>query len=298
MKRIMTLLVSISILFGALAFAAAEGTDADILKEVETWVTVFSKHAGEGQVVPMKPINPSDGIDSRFIFINDQWPELEIRVAVRTSETEVVCWRLPLSNNNVSLALGTLYNHVPMCYVESRKDGEEPDTAMYIKGSDSTLPFGEFMTEAKRIVRSAHYGKIAAEEPSADPVLSLFPGIRWGMTNEEMVADYGLEAIPDDLKVSTRTILGKEVDVCFSYKDGILNVIGLVGSENIASIRDQLVETYNTLYGEAKRVNYMKAISRDYTENVKDDCSCWIFKRTVILIPDLKKSLVSYQPIY
>ena len=136
-----------------------------------------------------------------------------------------------------------------------------------------------------------------ALEPSADPVLSLFPGIRWGMTNEEMVADYGLEAIPDDLKVSTRTILGKELNVCFSYKDGILNVIGLVGSENIASIRDQLVETYNTLYGEAKRVNYMKAISRDYTENVKDDCSCWIFKRTVILIPD-EKNLVSYQTIY
>ena len=47
MKRIMTLLVSISILFGALAFAAAEGTDADILKEVEMWVSLFSKQAGE-----------------------------------------------------------------------------------------------------------------------------------------------------------------------------------------------------------------------------------------------------------
>ncbi len=297
MKRIMTLLVSISILFGVLAFAAAEGETTAALNAGEEWAAVYSGIVGEGQVMQMEPLNPSDGINSRFIFINDQWPELELRVAVRTSETEVVCWRLPLSKNNVSLALGTLYNHVPMCYVESRKDGEMPETAMYIRSTANSTTFAKFLVDAKQIVRSARYGKIAAEEPSADPVLSLFPGIRWGMTNEEMVADYGLEAIPDDLKVSTRTILGKEVDVCFSYKDGILNVIGLVGSENIASIRDQLIETYNTLYGEAKRVNYMKAISRDYTENVKDDCNCWIFKRTVILIPD-EKNLVSYQPIY
>ena len=240
----------------------------------------------------MKPINPSDGIDSRYIFINDQWPELEIRVAVRTSETEVVCWRLPLSKNNVSLALGTLYNHVPMCYVESRKDGEEPETAMYIRGSDSTLPFGEFMTEAKRIVRSAHYGKIAAEEPSADPVLSLFPGIRWGMTNEEMVAEYGLAPThPEVREVSPPlhpTILGREATVAFIYADSgkLTHIVWFDREESFASIRDQLIETYNMLYGEAKRVDYNRAIAGDYTESDKGDCNCWIFKRTVILFHD------------
>ena len=297
MKKIIALLITIPILFGTMAFAAAEEETTALMNALEAWADAYSGIAGEGQVMQMEPLNPSDGINSRYIFVSDEWTGVELKVMVRISETEVICWRLPLNKDNVVTALSALFSHVPMCYVESRKDGEMPETAMYIRGAGNSTTFAKFLVDAKKIVRSACYGKIAAEEPSADPVLSLFPGIRWGMTNEEMVADYGLEAIPDDLKVSTRTILGKEVDVCFSYKDGILNVIGLVGSENIASIRDQLVETYNTLYGEAKRVNYMKAISGDYTENVKDDCNCWIFKRTVILFPD-EKNLVSYQPIY
>ncbi len=303
MKKIVILLVSISILFSTLGFAAAEGETTAALNAGEEWAAVYSGIVGEGQVMQMEPLNPSDGINSRFIFINDQWPELELRVAVRTSETEVVCWRLPLSKNNVSLALGTLYNHVPMCYVESRKDGEMPETAMYIRSTANSTTFAKFLVDAKQIVRSAHYGKIAGEEPSADPVLSLFPNIRWGMTNEEMVAEYGLAPNhPEIREVSPPlhlTILGREATVAFIYADSgkLTHIVWFDREESFASIRDQLIETYNTLYGEAKRVNYMKAISGDYTENVKDDCNCWIFKRTVILIPD-EKNLVSYQPIY
>ena len=291
-KKTVALLITISILFGALAFAAAEGETIALMNALEAWADAYSGIAGEGQVMQMEPLNPSDGINSRYIFVSDEWTGVELKVMVRISETEVICWRLPLSKDNVVTAMSALFSHAPTCYVESRKDGEMPETAMYIRGTGNSTTFAKFLVDAKKIVRSACYGKIAAEEPSADPVLSLFPNIRWGMTNEEMVAEYGLAPThPEVREVSPPlhpTILGREATVAFIYADSekLTHIAWFDREDSFASIRDQLIETYNMLYGEAKRVDYNRAIAGDYTESDKGDCNCWIFKRTVILFRD------------
>ena len=56
MKKIVALLITIPILFGTMAFAAAEGETTALMNALEAWADAYSGIAGEGQVMQMEPL--------------------------------------------------------------------------------------------------------------------------------------------------------------------------------------------------------------------------------------------------
>ena len=304
MKKIVTLLVSISILFGMLGFAAAEGETEIEINEGMVAAYYYSLDMGDnGHIVKMNSTNPADQINSKFVFINTRLPGEEIAVMIRISETELICWQKPLTKENLDLALVVLHKEAPYCRTEVLIEGEPEMKAEYVKDSDSSLSFYEFKEMSKMYLYSTRNGRIAEEEPSGDPVLSLFPEVRWGMTPEATLAAYGQDTFPEAERkdggdmVAHPTILGQEEVIHFIYLNGKLWDITMIGRKDIPKIADQLTETYNTLYGQAKRGIYSNVLNGDYSESDTADTSFWIFNRTAILMPD-SRAWVLYRPLY
>ena len=154
MRKVIVLLLCVSLLFGILTSAEAE-SDTAALNEGEISAAAFSALAGEGGRGSFDPINPEDVIDSRIIIVNPELKDQELIIMIRVSESEVYCWAMKLTSDNLALSQAALSEDAPLCLVILYLDGKTPYAIGYTEDEKDIFTFDDFMTYAYGIMYHA-----------------------------------------------------------------------------------------------------------------------------------------------
>lgn len=300
MKKLtaVVLLMVALIVFFSIGFADANwGTKS--LSDAEIAAKSLSLFLGEGKLVSISKMVEYDEINSRYVLIGDKDLGGDLIVMVRISDSLVYYWSLDLSVENLIKARLVFDERAPFCYIAAKMNDDEVKTAFYTEKYSFLSSFDKFKNDAETIIQSLSYGGINAEKSVSDPILSLFPGIEWGMTRDKMIEEYGEDCFSDIANndiglLSIQDILGERSYLTFLFQNGGLNSITLLvpGDE----MRSKLIDTYNGLYGESIKVMFTDTFFGNYEYNPDGDSYCWRNGNTCIIVSD--RMGINYKPLY
>lgn len=246
--------------------------------------------------------NELDVPNGRFIFLYSQALGKDLCVGIRKSDTELYFWMMDLTPGNLTDALKVIDEDAPGCYMAVYEGDALKETAAYIKSYGSAMPFDKFMDDVERITSPLMVGDIIAEPGTADPVLACFPGLRWGMTKEEMVNTFDKDMFyePETETVSldaTLKIFGKWTLVAFRFNDGRLKTIyvSLDDKEDCNKYLDALTQAYGTPH----QTTYLDAVigrNKDIEDDPTGDCYAWKTDKLLIIL-DSRVFTLWYKPL-
>ena len=135
---------------------------------------------------------------------------------------------------------------------------------------------------------------------ASDPVLSLFPGIAWGMTSKEMVDKYGSDKVID-MSESGKNGAFSMVEI---YDEGVMIIFGFDGislDSILAIYSEEKAEDYIAdlvkSYGDPVRTLSTIAYSGDLKEYDKGDAYAWKTDNFVVFMTFGKAGSVEYRPL-
>ena len=132
-----------------------------------------------------------------------------------------------------------------------------------------------------------------------DPILSLFPGISWGMKKSDMIRKYGSDKIMDmsdkgrNICVSMVDIYGEGVIIMFSFTDETLEYITAIYSEEKTSL--YLTDMAKD-YGQPIRTMSIYANMDNIKEVKNGDVAVWRTENSNITITLSESGSVTYRP--
>lgn len=297
MKKLIAFLLAAMLMFPFSLGAADVNWGTKDLNEGEIAAYVLSVLWGNGAVMDLEPMIDYDKINSRYIFIGDEELGSELVVMIRTSESQVCLWMLDLNKENLIKAKTAMDENAPMCYVALYENGTEAKSAIYIKSLNMIFPYEKFSSDMEDVFKAIS-GEMS-QDVSYDPVLSLFPGLVWGMSQDEMIEKYGSYSFSDVGKVENiigayKSVLGVETHIAFMFYEGKLDSIVLLGVKDRI---EQFMEEYSKIYGEPVKVSFMDTIMGDYTEKADGDSYVWKAGQTYIMINGMIPD-IEYKPLY
>ena len=132
-----------------------------------------------------------------------------------------------------------------------------------------------------------------------DPILSLFPGIAWGMKKNDMVVKYGSDKIMDisdeehSVCVSVLDIYNEEVVIIFSFTDEKLdNILAIYSEENTDLYLADMMKDYGIPIRTLSPYVYMDNIKEVKNGNI----AIWRTENSNIIINLSESGSVSYRP--
>ena len=295
-KLIAVFLALVIIMLSSIGLADANwGTKS--LNDAEIDAVALSAFLGDGKIMNLPSGTDEDVVNSRYIFIGDKTLGADLVVMIRISDSQVCLWMLELNKENLIKAKLALNEKAPLCYVSLYENGIETKSAMYVQSFSSIFPYDKFSSDAEEVFRAI--GGEVGENVSDDPVLSLFPGLVWGMTQDEMIAKYGSDYFTEvgkteKIMASVKSVLGEDTHIVFMFSEGKLDSITLM---TVKERLDQFREAYKSIYGEPIKVSFMDTVFGDYSEKADGDSDAWRTGQTYIMINGWVDD-IEYKPLY
>ncbi len=178
----------------------------------------------------------------------------------------------------------------------------DPENISYIQNKASADSFIEMVdewygNEAKSENQGDELKEIAIG--NNDPVLSLFPGIAWGMKKDKIMSLYGdgiidMSSQEKEMCMSFETLYDGEVMVLFSFQDNkLMSMTAIYSEENTAKYLSDMMREY----GKPIRTSSFYA-NLDEIEEVKDgDIAVWKTESSMITIFLQDTGSISYNPV-
>ena len=135
---------------------------------------------------------------------------------------------------------------------------------------------------------------------SYDPILSLFPGIAWGMKKGDLISKYGSDKIMDmsdeehNICISMVDIYDEGVIIMFSFNDEKLEYITAIYSEEKTSL--YLTDMMRD-YGKPVRTYSFYAYADEIKEVSNGDVAVWRTENSNITITLRDSGSVTYRPL-
>ncbi len=288
--------ILIILLLSILVFSSTSIAESDVeknsLNAAKIATTNLEASFGKGILVPAEQSFGYDIVNSRLIAIGEESLGGDLAVIIRTSVSQVCYWSLPLTKENLEKAYEVLDEDAPFCRVSFRLEGAYK-AAMYINTSDTKFPYNSFLTDVEIITNYLFNGLLGTND-TADPVLSIFPGIEWGMTKEEIQNKFGQDTFKygDPWMIeSSQNILGKRTLLFFTFSNERLSEISLFNADK------NFLEEIKKIYGQPKKISYEDTYGRIYDEKADGDCNYWSTFDTIILVTD-SVDTIKYRPKY
>ena len=146
-------------------------------------------------------------------------------------------------------------------------------------------------------------GKAELSSNVSDPVLSLFPGLEWGMTNEDMVKKYGTDKVID-LSHDGEYSAISTVDL---YDDGVMVMFGFDGNklDSITAIfTAEKAEYYYTdlikAYGNPVKTSSVlirAGMIDDLVDNEHGDVYLWRTDNFLVYLTGVQAGSLEYRPL-
>lgn len=197
-------------------------------------------------------------------------------------------------------AFGTVY-----------KDNTDFDICLYSDSGDHSYIGNKASADSFIQMIDNEYGNTAEQEQSGnvsnkiargtnDPVLSLFPGIEWGMGKSNMISQYGSDKIMDisdkehNICISMVDIYDEGVFISFSFTDDKLDMITAIYSEEKTELymADMMKD-----YGKPVRTSSIYAYMDEIKEVANGDVAVWMTDNTKITIVLSGAGSVTYRPL-
>ena len=299
-KKVFAFFLAASLLlFSVAAFASGTGT----LNEAETAGQELAAVLGKPMTVNVNSKESFDVMNARYVWIGNEALGCDLGLAIRISDEQMYFWNLELTPENLKQVILTLEESAPFCCLLYYENNEVKDSAYYLGPSSSVTSYGQFQSDVERITGSLSFGDTspAPASDAADPILSCFPGLEWGMTRNEILDQVGkskfssLSSGSDASLIAMPVIYGETVTVVFVFgEDTKLSMFTAVISDEQNS---RYLEIYTGLYG-TPHVTTLAGAVLGTIGSIRDDpngdCSVWKTDKTLII---LNGGMVQYWPV-
>ena len=285
-----TLFFAVIMLFVFCSCGISESGFGEIeLSEVEIALYALSAFYGDGFLVPFDKLDGPDEVNSRFLMISkDGDEEDQISVLIRTSDTHAYAWILKPTMDNVRKAKLIFDKSAPLCFAVVIEDGERKDVAMYANGYENLISYEKFMKDVDSMTSVLSIGEQVSSVDGKDPVLSVLPGLKWGMSKQEIISKYLFDKQYMDSNdfIMAGFVDGDEfIALSFSFKNLRLQRIEtFIDDEEIIKYQDM----YTLLYGAPKKVMYYSIIIGNIKEDANGDSFVWETGDTCVVLHDGK----------
>lgn len=268
------------------------------LSEAEIAGEALALMLGEPMVLNTGSLNSYDVVNSRFVYIKDK----QLLAVIRTTENQLYVWEYELSPMNLMKASLIFDENAPVCCVSLTEGSQMINYAIYQKSRKTVYSFDKFKQELENVKEKLSSGNLSGKSGNADPILSCFPGLSWGMTvNEAMtILDSDsfkvLEAEGRPGLSGSIEVYGKSVMVMIgtSSKGKLNTIIAFIDEEDSKQMYDELMKAYGKPY----RTTFMKAMSvltGEIEEDPEGECYVWMTDKTKIIMDN---DTIQYWSLY
>ena len=304
MKKWIALLIAAALLLGITAGFAED----DAVKEAEKTMQALQETFGAPRVVDVE-MESIDEVNARYMYVGYKQLGADLCLVLRFSDTQVYFWALSLTEENFTKAKQLLLaEDAPLCSIQYYENGELKINGAYYKLVSSMLPYDKFMEDVDQVERTVFPGITGRsggndkDTSNADPVLSLFPGIKWGMSSDEVmsISEKGLFTSTVTSEGSTLmarpNLFGKTTMVLLTFagEDKLDLIMVPAGKENM----DLFKSAYTLAYGTPHRTTLTGALMVKWSGKILDDAQgdyyAWTTRDTLIMIND---SMIQYWPL-
>lgn len=315
--RILSLTLTLALLLcSAVLPASAESIGGAAEKTVQKLTEAFGD--------PRSKEGPSTGnrldvTGSRLVFVSKQdGKPTEIMIVIRVSDSQSYVFGAAYSEQNLDKAVMAFSEDAPVNLLAIRTDGDVTDLALALAGGEEGYTYAQFKTDCARI-RGDLTGRVPGAKDSSTEInyesrttggyfdnhslLRDFPGLRWGLTRDQMIERYGESAFinadtrDDDGEgtlAAAKNIGGTGVVVMFRFEGNKLNQIMIRTPEEK---EQDYVDEYSALYGVPFKTRYIFALGGRLVEDPSGDCYAWKTTNTVILVSGRSVG-VTYMSLY
>ena len=301
--RILSLSLTLALLLCSVILpASAENAGSSAEKAVLKLTEAF----GEPRSLESTSTNRLDVTGARLVFvIKEEGKPTEIMVIIRVSDSKACVFGAAYSEQNLDKAGLAFSEDAPVNLLAIRTDGDVTDLALALAGGAEGYTYAQFKTDCARI-RGNLTGRVPGTTDSSTEInyeskktggyfdnhslLRDFPGLRWGLTRDEMIDRYGESAFinADTQKgdgeatlAAAKNVGGNGVIVMFRFKSNKLDQIMIRTPEEK---EQDYVDEYTALYGAPFKTRYIFALGGRLAEDPSGDCYAWKTSNTVILV--------------
>ena len=275
------------------------------LNEAEIDAIALSGFLGDPMLLNVRQDDGGiDGINARSIYIENKNLNCDLAVVIRISEEQVYMWSLDLNPENLVKAQLVFDEDAPFCSIARYGNNNQlVDSAYYIDDLRSLHSYAEFEYEVKRIISSLSTGTITTGTGLVDPILSVFHGIEWGMSKNE-VKNMCHEIIVDDGSEGFKGIADKEiifdedVEVMFLFTDDKLSMITIIHSQENTN---RYIEELKKAYGDPLQTTWMETTMAKFSSMKEDpdgDVYAWTTDKSLIVLHIKDSGMLEYKPLY
>jgi len=288
-KKWIAILITISLLLGISAGFAEEDTE----KAVEDTRQAMNELFGEARLLNLE----GEGVDepnARYIYLGYKDLGTDLCLVLRKTPTQVYFWAASLTRENFDKAKTLFTEEAPICCIQYYEGNELKINGVYSRQLASVLSYESFQEKVADAEKAIFSETSRKEIAKSDPVFSQFPGIKWGMTRDEVISTCGrgkfllLGSSGSSTLMARPNIYLETVNVIFTFgdEDKLSMIVVSSGGENM----DRYKSSYTLAYGKPHQTTLTGAVRAVYGEEIKDDsggdCYAWKLSDTLIIVDE------------